>query len=266
MLNGTFSCQLAQLSDTLEAVTPVNKVTRNEHSAELAQLAGSFEDEEHNVWKPMLVLFAVDERSPTPPIACKKRMCERWLCPDISHSVCKNGTESPRKPVEWRDYIYRLRLSQDRKLCPLHVATGDAWSCWHRRRCGLEGRIRREHGGWLDGLGLGFIQQHQQQQQQQQLNNSTVQHQQQQFNNNRKKFNNNSNNNNNSTTNSNNSTTQQQQQLNNSNNSTTATTQQLQKQQPIQQLQQQQELNNCNNSNNSTTATTATIQQLQQQQ
>ena len=57
-----------QLSDALEtrsSDTGEEKLARNEHSVVLAQLAGSFEDGEDNVWNQMLELFARDARSRT---------------------------------------------------------------------------------------------------------------------------------------------------------------------------------------------------------
>ena len=67
---------------------------------------------------------------------------------------------APELVVEWRDYIFRLRLSRDRTLCLVPV-TKRRWlemmvSLWegkmecvfrHRRRFGQEGRIRTKDVG-----------------------------------------------------------------------------------------------------------------------
>ena len=69
VLSGTFSCQFAHNSRTrlrLEAVTLVRRSSPGMGTLPCSHSnAGSFEDEEDNVWNQMFELFARDARKPT---------------------------------------------------------------------------------------------------------------------------------------------------------------------------------------------------------
>ena len=147
-----------QLSDTLETRsgdTGEEKLARNGHSAVLAQLVGSFEDEEDNVWNQMLEFFARDARKPTLQDCLQEEdVCKvTLLCIGRPLHVKKTAQGAPGSCV-----VERLHLPSASVFCSCHKRR---WlemmvSLWegkmecvfrHRRRFGQEGRIRRKDVG-----------------------------------------------------------------------------------------------------------------------